>query len=447
MAEIKAVHSIPVKEFRSGIDHFDEWIKLFEKAIGISYQTATAGATAAAAAAALETAYKQWLPLKLDDKARLVYDGVADGEWAQFKSDLRKALIDPQDEYLWHVRRVTIIWDGVESFRSLGTRIMRAVDTYHTENRANEYFFRFRMALPKDYKKAIDLGCAKGNRTIDNAIDIAERLRVADIDASEDTTITPTTPTAASLPTPKAVSFSGAAMSDDRLKSLELAVQGMSIRLDNVEATKKPDDDPTGRKESARREFFGDRNRRSPSRDDDRRGDRRESYDRGRRDDSRDGRRPRYNSRDRYRAYEDSSYRSRRDCYDKRDSRDRYDNRDRGRDYNRSYYRRDSLDRRDRYRSPSYSRRDDSRDRRYEDRSRADNSRRDGWGRRDSWDRGYNRRDSSQGYDRRNNDRGNPSPKGNNPRPEHRLAEFNDVDWLCAAITEKRERDQNTQEN
>ena len=431
MAE-KQVNNIPVEKFRSGTDHFDSWIGLFEKAINLAYKGAED--------ADITDARTQWLPLKLDDKARLIYAGVTGATWPVIKANLKKALIDPQEEYLWHARVATITWDGVESFHSLSTRIIQAVDMYHTENRENEYFFRFRLALPPDYRRAIDLGCSKENRTIKNAIDIAERLRVADADTSG--------AGATAAATPKAVSFSGAAMNDDRLKSLELAMEGVTIRLDNMDADKKkkPDDEPRSRRDEARSDY-NSRDRRSPSRDS--RYDRHDSYERRRRDESRDGRRPRYDSRERYRAYDNSPYRgrSRRDSYDRRDSRDRY-----RRDYySRDRFNRDSLDRRnfdrrDRYRSPSDSRGYQYNRDRYDsrDRDRYDGSQRDGWGRRNSWDRGSNRGDASQ---TRNQRWDNRSPRGDHTRPEHRLAEFNDVDWLCAAISEKRDRDRNTQEN
>ena len=440
----KPVHSLPVDKFRYGQDDFKSWVDLFEKAINISYKGAEA--------ADIDSARDQWLPLKLDDKARLIYEGVTGATWLVKKANLQKALIDPQQEYLWHSRRATIVWDGVESFQSLGTRIKREVNNHHTENLENEYFFRFRLALPKDYQRAIDLGCSKTQRNLTNAIDIAERLRVADADAEA-------VPTPPMPPAPKAVSFSGAAMNDDRLKSLELAMQGVTIRLDNIEESKnKAEEPPRSRREEAKRDYSDSRDRRenrSPSRDsyrrDDRRDDRRSSYDRR---DDRDSRRPRYDSRERYRAYDNSPYRgrSRRDSYERRDSGDRY-GRDHSRGYNRdysrgydrreSYDRRDSLDRRDRYRSPSYQR--DNRGRGSYNRDRYDS--RDGWGRRDSWDRDYRRGPDQGDRNRRDDNRRFRSPRRDDPRPEHRLAEFNNVDWLCAAISEKRDREQKPQEN
>ena len=220
MAE-KRVTDIPVETFRHGIDHFESWVKLFEKAIDLSYKGASEADRA--------TACEQWLPLKLDDKTRLIYGGVTGATWESIKTNLQKALVDPHDEYMWHSRRATIIWDGVESFQSLGTRIMREVDTYQTTERETEYFFRFRLALPKDYKRALDLGCSKTTRTIKHAIDIAERLRVADSDAIEGCA------SATPKPLHKDSSFSAAAMYDDRIRYLEREMEKIKIRLDNLE--------------------------------------------------------------------------------------------------------------------------------------------------------------------------------------------------------------------
>ena len=128
----RSVTSIPVDKFRSGVDHFDTWIKYFEDAIDITHPGVEA--------ATRETLYRKWLPLKLDDKARLTHAGVTGPSWAEFKTNFKEALKDPQEEYNWHARKVTIVWDGVESFQSLETRIKRAVDMYSTEDKANKYW-------------------------------------------------------------------------------------------------------------------------------------------------------------------------------------------------------------------------------------------------------------------------------------------------------------------
>ena len=320
----RPVTSIPVDKFRSDTDHFDTWIKYFEDAIEVTHPNADP--------ATKERLCIKWFLLKLDDKARLTHSGVTGANWAEIKQNFKEASKDPEEEYNWHARRVTITWDGVESFQSLETRIKRKVDTYHKDNREHEYFYRFRLALPKDYKRAIDVGCKKENRTIAEARAIAERVRLSLVEDETESGSATATNGAASAQQPRAVSFAGAAMSEDRLKSLEMALQGMSVRMENVETSLTSNSSSRDHSSDRDRDGRG-RDNRSSSRGDGRH-DRRDSFDRGRRNGSRDSRDRRG---DRYRAYsgERSYYdRSRRDSYDRRD-RDR-DYRDRSRDRDRA---------------------------------------------------------------------------------------------------------------
>ena len=451
--------TLPVEKFRSDVDDFDSWISMFEKTVGMCHPTADD--------AAKTELYLNWLPLKLDDKAQLTYSGVSAQTWVEFKKEFKKALIDPQEEYNWHAHRLTIVWDGVESFQALATRVKRSVDKYDEEgSRQREYFFRFRLALPPDYKRAIDIGCAKENRTIEEARNIAERIRLANAEAG-DTTTAPavTTPT-------RSVAFTGAAMADDRLKSLELAFQEMSVQVESLKsgAVGGSDSNPRGpRDDSRRRDLsssrerydsrYRDRRMDSRGRDDSRprREDSRGSMDRrgGRRGDDRasDNRDGRFRAFADERRYED---RSRRDSYERRN----YDRRNFGRwDYGRQ----NSYDRRDSYRRPSYDRRD-SRDSRYsrdrrESRGRYDSRDRD-YGNRDrrfdSRDRRYDSRprfDSRDRYDTRRPDsrpRQDGDQSRDRDRTQHRLADFDtQVEWICAALSEKelRDREKKSQEN
>ena len=109
MAEEDSAYSLPVEKFISGVDHFESWISLFDAAIEIIYKDSTA--------ADKEAIARQWLPLKLDDQARLIYSNVTGNTWTELKENLRKALIDPQEEYNWHAGKATITWDGIESFQ------------------------------------------------------------------------------------------------------------------------------------------------------------------------------------------------------------------------------------------------------------------------------------------------------------------------------------------
>ena len=66
MATEKATHSIPVADFQSDVDSFDDWIRRFEGAVVLATN---------APEDRKETLYKKWLGLKLDTKARELYNG------------------------------------------------------------------------------------------------------------------------------------------------------------------------------------------------------------------------------------------------------------------------------------------------------------------------------------------------------------------------------------
>ena len=175
---------------------------MFEKAFDLVQPTADNNAR--------QTLLKNWFPLKLDDRARLAYGGIpqtAETTWDDIKTAFIDALTDPQEEYTWHARREFITWDGVESFRNLFTKIKRKVDKYeHANVREREYFFRFRMALPRNYRREIDINLPRERRKVEEAIDIAERIRLANSEAAE-----PNQAAAAS-----SRSFLGAAMAGKR---------------------------------------------------------------------------------------------------------------------------------------------------------------------------------------------------------------------------------------
>ena len=347
-------HSLSIENYKHGED-FDTWVTRFELAVGLAYN-----ANSEDKAAKRKEQCVNWLPMKIDAATFTLYQGITAATWDNIKRELSRLLTDPQERYDWFAGRKPIMWDGKESFHSLAMRIKLKIDKHIEEAaRPREYFQQFRGALPKEYRKAIDLGC--GDRwDVEEAKKIATRLRLADGDA------------AASAPEEKTVAFTGAAMADDRIKSVELALQGITVKVDNLcekmEKSQRSRESSYSRDRSER--DHDDRRSHSRGRDD--RGrrdsrDRRDSYDRDRRS-SYDGRR----GGDRYRSldYRDSSEeRSRRDYYERdRFDRDRYDRRP-------SYERRPSFDRRrsyDRYsrydRSPSYSRYSD-RQSRYDRRS------------------------------------------------------------------------------
>ena len=205
MADTRSVTSLPIHNFRTDIDDPVVWLPLFEDTVEMCLHPADANAK--------NTLLKKWFPLKVDDRARQKLLGITTQVWDEIKAAFIKSLANPQEEYNWHARRQTITWDGVEPFHDLATRIRRAVDKYEPEAvRQNEYFFRFRMALPKDYKREIDIWCPRNNRTIAEAQDIAERVRLANAEERAETlgAAAPTQPT----------SFIAAAMTGDRVDAI-----------------------------------------------------------------------------------------------------------------------------------------------------------------------------------------------------------------------------------
>ena len=67
------VHSLAVKDFRSDVDHFDSWVKLFEEAIVIAFPDATAEEC--------KGKCKSWFPFKLDDTAKILHERLTKTEW------------------------------------------------------------------------------------------------------------------------------------------------------------------------------------------------------------------------------------------------------------------------------------------------------------------------------------------------------------------------------
>ena len=172
----RATHSIPISKFDSYTENFTKWVKRFESAVVL--------ATNVTDEAQKLNLYKKWLTLKLDERGRNLLKICTKDDWKELKVEFGKLLIDPQERYNWQVRRSTITWDGKESFHALANRIRTAVDNFDANaNNQVEYFFRFREALPRNYRQAIDLGCDEKKRTIDEAKKLALRSQMADVDS------------------------------------------------------------------------------------------------------------------------------------------------------------------------------------------------------------------------------------------------------------------------
>ena len=438
----QSAHALAVGTYRYGVDDFSEWVEKFEGAVGLAHGVEPGDKK--------NELCLKWLILKLDETSTSTYKSCTKATWPEIKVELAKLLIDPQEKYDIFAGRNPIKWDGKESFRQLATRIRRRIDRHDLgRDPQREYFAAFRLALPYEYSRQIDV--ALGDEwNLEKAIEIAGRIHLADRNAATEGDS-------------KAVAFTGASMSDDRIKALEMSNQGVDVKIDNLvtgmenltKENRRMRDDIRELRESRpredrsrdrdRRESRPRENRRDESRG--RRSDRRDSSDNRRREESRrrdESRRSR-ESRDRYRGYGDNR---RQDSYDRRD-RDRRDdsyNRGRSRDY-RDDRRRSS----DRSRDRDYNR---SRDRDYdrgrgrsEDRNR-NRSRERSYDRGENRDRGRtedrrsgpnsNRRDSLEVYRNRDGYRGSreqsDAPRGTNGRDAISTIANLDLDALAAAI-------------
>ena len=148
MAEA-ATSELPVEKFRSNHDIFREWIKTMEDGIVLTCNPQSKERK--------EELCLLWLPLMLDDSAKSVWQNVTKKKWEEIKVEMEELLVDPQERYNWKAGQVTVIWDEKESFHELATRVRRCVDLYEPDaDKPTQYFYRFRLALPPEFRYAID---------------------------------------------------------------------------------------------------------------------------------------------------------------------------------------------------------------------------------------------------------------------------------------------------
>ena len=211
---IKATSSIGIEVFKSGCKDldFDAWVDMFERAVKL--------ATNAPDDAALHRACLEWLPLKLDSAARAVYSQATSRAWPALKDELKNLFVDPQEAYRWQAKKISIEWDGMESFHALAARVKSAVNKYEKDMpdayKQREYFFRFRDALPEYYQDQIDMSCGPGERTLENAKDIAQRTQMTHRGSNAT----------------RSVSF--AALEDDRVSGVELSLAGLNTKFESL---------------------------------------------------------------------------------------------------------------------------------------------------------------------------------------------------------------------
>ena len=114
---------LAVKDFRFGTDDFEDWVVQFESSVGLAH--------AVDDGAQKEALCKRWLPLKLDETAKAMAGRIDETRsWAEIKAKLVELFTDPQEKYNWASGRGQVVWDGVESFHSLATKIKRKVDRF-----------------------------------------------------------------------------------------------------------------------------------------------------------------------------------------------------------------------------------------------------------------------------------------------------------------------------
>ena len=250
--------SLAIENYRH-VDDFDEWILRFELAVELAHNV-----TGPDNLAKRNEYCLKWLPVKIDEATWTLYRGITSRDWDTVKKELSTHLEDPQERYDWFAGRNPIIWDGKESFHSLAMRIKLKVDKYIEEaSRPRENFQRFRGALTKEYKKAIDLGC--GDKwDVEEAKRIATRLRIAEGNAS-----------AVAQDEPEPRSFAGAAMKDDHYSSARPTREPSRI------ANRRPHDHSYDRHWShgSDRDQRSTRHERHPSRSGYRRSDRHYAFD------------------------------------------------------------------------------------------------------------------------------------------------------------------------
>ena len=213
---------IPIEDFRPDYHDPDEWLKRFEKAVNL--------ATNCRDEDRQKELYLAWLPMKLDDGTRLLLSGATNqDDWAELKKEFKELLITPQDKYNWRSGRKRITWDGRENFHALAARVKRTIDRYEDRPKEADYYHEFRLALPRNYQQAIDLGHA--GETLAEAKRIALRCQAALAGGNDD---------GAGATKEKSVAFIGGVMSEnkprdqDRLKEIEMGLQGMSVKVDNL---------------------------------------------------------------------------------------------------------------------------------------------------------------------------------------------------------------------
>ena len=283
----RTTSQIGIEFFKSGVDDFDDWVELFEKAVNL--------ATRPPNDTERHNLYKEWLSLRLDKPARAILaqaearthataqalTAPRDATWPELKEELKSLLVDPNEEYKWDNHLMTIKWDGVESFHALASRVITAVNKFNKKMdqkyKAKEYYIRFRMALPRvPYQDAIDMACGFKDRSIERALEFAHRAQIIQANRGDDqkqvsfaaaavhgqyasalvsdqyvATPGPGVPDSLVAPNRSGApsssnQYANAAMQDNRTTSLESSLAGINTQLENLNTNMRTYDSRLG---------------------------------------------------------------------------------------------------------------------------------------------------------------------------------------------------------
>ena len=220
MAVEEAACDIPINTFRPEIEDLDDWFSRYELAVVLATNETDEDRKV--------FLYKAWLPLKLDDPTRMLHSQCTATTWAGLKKELKDLLVTPEEKYHWRAGRKRIVWNGKDNFHVLAAKVKRSVDMYDNQPRESDYFHNFRLALPLKYQQAIDWECEA--ETLDEAKKIAFKCQA--VLATEKELEGPRGAEGGGTPIP----FIGATLTNERLNDIEMAMQNMSIKVDNLTA-------------------------------------------------------------------------------------------------------------------------------------------------------------------------------------------------------------------
>ena len=241
MTEV-ATSELPVEKFRSNHDIFREWIKKVEDGIVLTCNPQSEERK--------EELCILWLPLMLDDAAYAIWQNVTKKKWEEIKVEMEELLVDPQERYNWKTGYVTVIWDEKESFHELATRVRRCVDLYEPDaDKPAQYFYRFRLALPPEFRYAIDTGRGDDQSpTLEKAKAAAFRFQMAISEMGLTFTSQKSVsfgngmgkplmgPMKAASKDMDTASLAGATMKEERLSAMERRLEKLTTKVNTMDA-------------------------------------------------------------------------------------------------------------------------------------------------------------------------------------------------------------------